>query len=155
MSRRVRPFLATLAALALAGTAAGCGDNLKPRYHVSGRVTYKGQPLAKGTISFSPADQDGEGAFGDIDRGSYRLTTHTAGDGAVPGKYRVSIASADVETPKAALDTDPNATPEAAIAKAQRAAKHHIPVKYASPDNSGLTAEIEAKSNTINFALVD
>ena len=37
-------------------------------------------------------------AFGDIVDGSYRLTTHTTGDGAVPGRYRVTITSAEAVT---------------------------------------------------------
>jgi hypothetical protein len=155
MTRPVRPIITVLAVLSFAWTACGCGDNLKPRYRVSGKVTYKGQPVAKGTISFSPLDQAGEGAYGEVVAGSYSLTTYTPGDGAVPGRYRVSIASADVVTPQAAFDTNPNATPEAAVAKAQRTAKHHIPVKYASPDASGLTAEVKATSNTLDFDLVD
>ena len=153
--RPVRLLFTGLAALAFGLTAFGCSDDLKARYPVSGTVTYKGQPVPKGTITFSPLDDAGEGAFGDIVGGSYRLTTHTTGDGAVPGRYRVSIASAEAITPKAAYDTDPNATPEAAVAKAQRAAKHRIPTKYASPDSSDLTAEVEAESNTFHFELVD
>jgi hypothetical protein len=155
MTKPVRLIITGLTALSFAWTAGGCGDDLKPRYRVSGKVTYKGQPLAKGTISFSPVDQAGEGAYGEVVAGSYRLTTYTPGDGAVPGRYRVSIASAEAVTPPAAFDTNPNATPEAAVARAQRTAKHNIPVKYASPDASGLTAEVKATSNTLNFELVD
>jgi hypothetical protein len=155
MTHPVRPFITGLAALSFAWITTGCGDDLKARYPVSGKVTYKGQPVPKGTISFSPVDGAGEGAYGEVVAGSYRLTTYTPGDGAVPGRYRVSIASAEAVTPKAAFDTNPNATPEAAVAKAQRTAKHHIPVKYASSDASGLTAEVKATSNIVNFELVD
>jgi hypothetical protein len=155
MNRLVRTTIAGLAALAFALTAAGCGDGLKPRYPVAGKVAYKGQPVPKGTVSFSPVDAAGEGAFGEIVDGFYRLTTHTTGDGAVPGRYRVTITSAEVITPPAAFDTNPNATPEAAVAKAQRTAKHRIPTKYASPESSGLTAEVKPESNNFDFTLVD
>ena len=107
------------------------------------------------SVTFAPLDGEGEGAFGDIVEGAYTLTTHTTGDGAVPGRYRVSIASAEAITPKAAYDTDPNATPEASIAKAQRTAKHRIPTKYANPDKSGLTVEVKAQSNSFDFDLID
>ena len=39
--------------------SAGCGDDgYGRRYPVSGTVTYKGQPLKQGTITFTPADAD-------------------------------------------------------------------------------------------------
>jgi hypothetical protein len=155
MKRPVHAMIIGLAALSFAPTAPGCGDGLKPRFPVAGTVSYKGQPVPKGTVSFAPADGSGEGAFGEILDGSYRLTTHTTGDGAVPGRYRVSITSAEVITPPAAFDTDPNATPEAAVAKAQRTAKHRVPTRYASPDSSGLTAEVKPESNSLDFKLVD
>jgi hypothetical protein len=159
MTRLGRPTTAVLIApalaLALAIAVPGCGDGLKPRYPVSGKVTYKGQPVPKGTVTFAPADGEGEGAFGQIIDGGYRLTTRTTNDGAVPGRYRVSIVSAEVTTPEAALDTNPNATPEAAVAKAQRTAKHRIPTKYANADTSGLTGEVKAQSNAIDFNLSD
>lgn len=135
--------------------ALGCGDDLPERYQVSGQVTYKGQPLPKGTITFAPVDGSGSGAFGEIVEGSYSLTTHSTNDGARPGAYRVTITSAETVTPKAAYDTDPNATPEASVAKSQRTAKHHVPTKYASPDTSNLTAEVKPQSNHFDFDLVD
>lgn len=154
MMRPVRVLIG-VAASTLVLTAWGCGDGLKARYPVSGKVTYKGQPVPTGTVTFAPLDGEGEGAFGDLVEGSYTLTTHTTGDGAVPGRYRLSVVSAEAITPKAAFDTNPNATPEASIAKAQRAAKHRIPTKYAKPDQSGLTFEVKAQSNTFDIDLVD
>ena len=48
-------FLALLAAVG----SSGCGDDtgLAKRYAVSGKVTYKGQPVEKGTISFMPENR--------------------------------------------------------------------------------------------------
>ena len=155
MTRPDHRLITGLALSTLVLTASGCGDGLKARYPVYGKVTYKGQPVPTGTVTFAPLDGEGEGAFGAIAEGSYTLTTHTTRDGAVPGRYRVSIVSADAITPKAAFDTNPNATPEASIAKAQRAAKHRIPTKYADLDKSGLTVEVKAQSNPFDFDLVD
>jgi hypothetical protein len=155
MTRPDHRLITGLALSTLVLTAYGCGDGLKARYPVYGKVTYKGQPVPTGTVTFAPLDDEGEGAFGNIAEGSYTLTTHTTGDGAVPGRYRVSVVSADAITPKAAFDTDPNATPEASIAKAQRKAKHHIPTKYANPEKSGLTFEVKAQSNAFDIVLVD
>src|SRR5690349_1325348 len=93
-----RPAVAGLAALVLS-IVPGCGDDdgIGRRYQVSGTVTYNGKPLEKGTIKFQAAAPDGRSAAGEIEQGSYRLTTQTAGDGALPGKYRVSIISKDVD----------------------------------------------------------
>src|SRR4051812_27828313 len=75
--------------------ALGCSsdDGVGKRYSVSGNVTYQGKPLAKGTIGFQPENQAERGASGEIVDGAYTLSTQTPGDGAFPGKYKVSIAS--------------------------------------------------------------
>ena len=84
------------AALAL---SAGCGDDgYGRRYPVSGKVTYKGQPLKQGTITFTPADANtGRTASGHIVDGAYALTTVDNEDGALPGPYQVAIASVEVD----------------------------------------------------------
>ena len=55
----------------------GCGDDtgLSKRYSVSGKVTYKGEPVEKGRISFAPVGPDGRAAGGQIENGRYSLTT--------------------------------------------------------------------------------
>lgn len=164
-------------ALALSSTAAalltvlGCSvdDGLGSRYSVSGMVKYKGSPIATGTIGFSPENQSARGASGEITNGSYTLTTQAPGDGAMPGKYKVSIAAkgaVDAEVAKNMLRDDmkkkgvdvsklPLNVPPEYLAKAAKQAKSLIPEKYASPSSSGLTATVEAKSNTIDFNLED
>ena len=61
----------------------GCSDDgLAKRYHVTGKVTYNGQPLKKGTIVFVPTDPEGRGATGDIgEDGTYTLTTQVPARG--------------------------------------------------------------------------
>src|SRR6476660_5779935 len=74
----------------------GCGDDtgLAKRYPVSGTVTYHDAPLEKGQITFIPADRTKQReAAGTIEGGRYTLTTGTAGDGALPGEYGVTITS--------------------------------------------------------------
>lgn len=36
---------------------AGCGDGGPPRYHISGTVTFEGQPVPAGAISFIPVGE--------------------------------------------------------------------------------------------------
>lgn len=75
---------AALAAVSLA-LCAGCGDDLVT---VEGEVTFAGQPVQEGTISFEPADGQGTSTGGKIEGGRYCLS----GDAAVqPGKKLVRI----------------------------------------------------------------
>jgi hypothetical protein len=101
----------------------GCGgdEKLTP---VRGRVFFHGQPLAGGTIVFTPdAERGGHGplAWGEIEAdGRYLLHT---GDktGVVPGWHRISIA------------------PPSAASSAV-----YLPRKYGDPEQSGLLREIQA-----------
>jgi len=122
----------TLAALLL-GACSGCGGgsgsrpNLVP---VKGKVTYKGQPLTKGIVRFEP-DGYGRMATGELQAdGTYVLTTFEKGDGAVIGHHRVFI-------------TDTGSNPR----------KERVPKKYATPDNSKLTADVDQDHTEFNFDL--
>jgi hypothetical protein len=84
------------AALALSG----CGsDNGLTLGRVQGKVTYKGEPLKYGTVSFVPDTTKGTTgpiAMGNIkDDGSYILSTSDAGDGAVVGHHKISVVGLD------------------------------------------------------------
>ena len=88
--RHAVPAILTAACLALAG----CGDPLN-RQAVRGAVTYKGQPIAVGTITFSPLDPALKTTGGSaIKGGQYQVAQQT---GLSPGKYRVSLTGMDKE----------------------------------------------------------
>lgn len=75
---------------------AGCGDRLHP---VHGSVTLEdGKPLAKGLILLERSEGGAPiTARGTVKAdGSFELSTHKMGDGAYPGKYRVSINPQDM-----------------------------------------------------------
>ena len=82
---------------ALAGALGGCGNDLPETIPVAGRVTFAGQECpAAGTVTFLPIEaadgyplRPGTGEF-DAD-GHYRATTYRAGDGLVPGTYRLRV----------------------------------------------------------------
>ncbi len=164
-----RTFSARLAtALAFTGllVAVGCSDDgLGKRYSVSGTVTYKGQPLPKGSINFTSEKADGRGATGEIKNGSYTLTTQNPGDGAFEGGYLVTItdlvvdfAAADEESKKQAEKAHvaaPVMPDQAAVAKAVSNAKNSVPPKYSTSATSGLKATVKAESNKIDFTLED
>src|SRR5579884_1223222 len=77
----------------------GCGDASRPKLgRVSGKVTYNGQPVPKGVVSFvprsGPGAATGQGATGEIGSdGSYTLTTFDKGDGAVLGEHTVLVVA--------------------------------------------------------------
>jgi hypothetical protein len=138
----------------------GCGsdDGLGKRYSVSGTVKYKGDPLAKGQINFLPQDGKGRGASGPIDNGNYTLSTNGDRDGALPGKYSVTILAKELDLTKAEARSKKLGTAiplPSDVAKANRTAKNLVPVKYSSPDTSKLTAEVKEQSNSIPFELAD
>jgi hypothetical protein len=150
----------TATGLALVATClvlVGCGDStgLGRRYKVSGTVTYKGTPVEKGVVTFQPENPEGRSATGTIENGSYSLTTAIEGDGALPGKYKVTITSKEADLSGAMAGVPGGSPKQDDIAKANINAKNLIPAKFSLADTSGLTAEVQESSNTFNFELTD
>jgi hypothetical protein len=121
----------------------GCwGESQFETAPVRGTVTYQDKPLSQGTIMFVPND-DRPSATGEIQPdGGYRLTTYTEHDGAVLGDHTVMITAVEDDSGK--LPEERSGLP-----------KLLIPVKYSSNSSSGLTAEVKAGGNTIDFTLSD
>jgi hypothetical protein len=83
--------LAVLVLLPVAGCGSSAGPGPSSVVPARGKVTYKGQPLTQGDISFEPTDI-GRPANGSIQAdGTFVLTTFKQGDGAVAGTHRVSV----------------------------------------------------------------
>jgi hypothetical protein len=149
----------TLAAACTLLLVIGCSDDgLGKRYPVSGTVTYNGENVKAGTISFYATggpDADAHAATGSIVDGSYTLSTIGGDDGAFPGDYEVAISARNPDMSKA----EENATKSGGafrqddVAKAYANAPSLIPKKYESTQDSGLTAKVEQGSNTIDFKL--
>ena len=136
--------------------ASGCSDDgLPKRYAVSGTVTYNGKPLERGQVNFLPTAPEGRPASGDIEAGAYSLMTQTPGDGAMPGKYRVTIIATDVDLTDAIAKQQGGIPSQQDVMKAQRKAKRKIPAKYDDPAKSGLEREVKEQSNTFDFPLAD
>lgn len=149
---------AALAACFTLILAIGCGDGtgLARRYKVSGTVNYKGAPLEKGTITFAPVDPTtAQAATGQIENGSYSLTTAVDGDGALPGEYTVTVSSRNVDLTKAAGNIQGGSMRQDDVGKASQEATKNIPAKYELPETSGLKYTVEKRSNTANFDLTD
>ena len=163
MSTKCRLSSCVLSGVAWFGLSllSGCGDDsgLGKRYAVSGTVTYLGNPVAKGQITFTPVKVDDSirPANGFIEGGSYTLTTSAPSDGAMPGEYKVTITSKEVDDSKikATIAEKGGGARQQDVAKATGNAKNLVPAKYQLADTSGLTATVKEQSNKIDFDLKD
>jgi hypothetical protein len=164
--RPSRPLLAAAAA-ALGLLASGCGDGsgMEPRYPVSGKLTYKGEPVKDAVINFVPVDGGGRGATGKVaEGGAYTLTTHDPDDGAIPGKYKVTVDDrkpdeAKMKEKTAALakktNMQPGIIPQEIQAAAFKTAKGVVPGKYQIADTSDIEVVVKPETNSINIDLKD
>lgn len=88
-----------LATLLLAALAVGCSSVEDPgsanfsTVDVTGKVRAGGKPVAEGIIVFQPIAGGGSSqqATGEVQSGSFTLTSGGARTGAMPGRYRVNL----------------------------------------------------------------
>jgi len=165
LSRNTTRHLFLILAASGAVALSSCGGDeevFAKRYPVTGTVTYNGQPLERGTISFI-RDKD-VGSIGTIENGTYSMSTGGDKDGALPGKYKVTIISKEDVTAKAKAefakdskqaDSEITRVPAQFMARATANAKSLIPLGYGDPRTTTLTAEVKEISNEINFTLSD
>ncbi len=110
---------------------------------ITGKVTYRGQPLKRGEINFIGADGksrsglirgDGTYKVDDAPRGPVKVTvvSLTGGDG--EGK----LSARGLEAGPAPIDV-----------------RHAIPAKYTDPDQSGLAYTLARGGQKINIDLTD
>jgi hypothetical protein len=98
MTYRPRLLRLTLAGLFLAG----CGPSGPPTYEVSGTVTWNGQPLPAGDITFEPVDPSVTPDHGKIRKGQFQLRAKAGAKKVViiatrPGKYSSVVQSYERE----------------------------------------------------------
>ena len=137
-----------LAVLAGAMLTAGCGGPDRPAtVPVTGKVTYRGQPVLKAMVVFVP--ESGRPATGMTDEsGRFRLSTFEAGDGARPGPHTVTIH------PYAGDDVQEMPTPGEPLRP--RTASSPIPARYADAQTSELGVAVDVNGeNDFQFHLTD
>ena len=120
---------------------AGCGGG--GRSEVSGTVTFKGQPLAKGTIRFDPMPGGGSSASASISGGKY---TVPAAQGLLPGKYKVSVTTVGADSQ--AVD---RSAPPGGGGAAPKESAEPIPTKYNQATT--LSCDVTPGANTHDFKL--
>jgi len=133
----------------------GCGERITrpPLGKVSGKVTYNGKPVTKGSVIFTPVQgkggDTGQNAVGQLGSdGSYELTTFDTGDGAILGQHTVTV-QADSKDINELNKIRPDGTVPYILPKPA------IPEKYTNATKSPLRFTVSAGSNTYDIQLKD
>lgn len=123
--------------LAAAGLIGCSGSSERARYQVNGKVTFQGQPVEQGRITFEnpAAGESNSSPLGS--GGSYSLDV-PAGD------YKVSVAPPTIMT-KGTGDSPPDEVPDPAV--------KNIPKKFWVQETSRLTAQVAKDKRTFDFEL--
>jgi hypothetical protein len=175
-SIRVRCHAVLLVAVLTTLSACGPGNGLNLA-KVSGKVTYKGQPVKNGTVFFKPDEAKGTvgpPAVGSItSNGSYIMSTGSVGDGAIIGHHKVGITGVEPVADSIQVELDPEKDAGGYMkAKAKTAAqaakgvtkkneelftdkggkkfRYIVPMKLSNPEESGIVVKIDG-SQTVNF----
>lgn len=142
----------------------GCGKQqaeVPKTYPVSIKIAYKGQPVDGANVMLVPQDASGKGASGITDAsGTAKMGLPGLAEGAVPGKYWVSVSKA------AGTQSDPNISAEEFYQNyeqqggnadpAASGPQHLLPVKYLSAQSAGLECVVEEKNDQLfEFDLTD
>ena len=136
-----------LVCVALISVWTGCGREPFKMAPVSGKVTYADGSLIPGdqiVITFHPenavvvGNQVAGAARGEVNPkdGTYSLTSHKADDGAVPGKYKVSLVATK------SVDGVPTVTTAVAA-------------KYQSQSTTPLRFEVTGPTKEANFLTIE
>ena len=152
----------TVFMLLVGSGCSGRGDGRPQIAPVRGQVTYRGQPVAKASVTFFN-DQAPRTASGQTDEtGHYRLTTFEPDDGAVIGEHAVTVYKSKMEVET--IGVDPSLGPqaylealEAASAQAIKAqqAGSSLPRRYVEQSTTDVHERVAPGENVIDIELVD
>jgi len=127
----------------LALTFTGCGDSGST---ISGAVTYDGQPIKKGNITFTPANGKGQTVGGDIIDGRYNVKNVSL------SKVIVFVTASQDGPGPVSSEEMANAAKDPAR-KGKVPADGLIPLAIVPPDAIGNNAELEVKGPTMTHDL--
>lgn len=143
-----RFLAAVFMACAVTSPLAGCRPaGSVPTVPAAGRLTYQGKPLPNIEIVFTPT-QGRRGSATTDDGGGFRVSTFAKGDGAVPGRHRVTLWPA-VTNPLIKAEENPalrGRTPEPTLP---------FPKRYSSPDSPLIVDLGDRGSRNLELQLED
>ncbi len=131
------PIPARLVIVALSLFVLGCGGGEQARYKVAGKVTFQGQPVEQGEITFENPTAGQVNSSPLSAGGSYSLELP-------PGDFKVSVAPPLIEM-KGTADSPPDMVRNPAV--------KNIPKKFWVQETSGLTAKVDKSARTFDFEL--
>ena len=141
----------------------GCGGGSAEQKtaKVAGVVTYKGQPVAGATVTFTAPKSPRTGVGVTGDKGGFTIGTFGASDGAILGDHIVTVtkrqASAEQMKPEdymKKMSGGPGDDSKPAIPGSD--VKNELPTKYSTTKESPLKAKVEAGAkNEFKFDLTD
>jgi hypothetical protein len=158
--KTVRLLVHSVVALGLVFCPA-CGKpkaEVPKTYPVSIKIAYHGEPVDGANVTLVPQGQSGRGASGVTDaNGVAKMGLPGSADGAVPGKYWVSVSKVE------GAQSDPNMSPEEFYKQqssdadaAPASPKQVLPAKYLSAQSSGLECEVTQQNDQrFEFELTD
>lgn len=146
--------LALMGMLMLAGCGGGEVDNRPKAVRATGVVTYAQAPVEGASVVFIPQGQTAAAAGVTGPDGRFELQTYTAGDGAIPGEYKVTVTKFDgVSAAAPGDDTDEARDDDSEDLPAPTSL---LPEKYAVPATTDLEATvIDGIENEFTFDLED
>ena len=124
-----------------AAASIGCNSEPFERGEVAGTVTFGGQPISKGTITFIPEDSPGASASTEISDGKFKLLKQV---GPSVGKHRVEILATREGVKKEAGPPHPPGT-------MVEVTEQYLPAMY--NHQSTLQYDVTAGVNEKNFEL--
>jgi len=132
-------------------TVGGCTKSTGPKlYPVRGKVSYKGAPLDAANVIFRSVDGNASGAGRTNASGVYQITSQW-GSGLPEGDYLVSVTKFEE---RAIAEQEETYNPQLANMDVIPP-KSLIPMKYLSPEQSGLKATVSKSGGTFDFDLTD
>lgn len=138
---------AVVIAIAIAGALAGCRPaGSAPTVPAAGRLTYQGKPLANIDVVFTPT-QGRRGSGTTNADGRFSISTFARGDGAVPGRHRVTLWPAGPLASQ--IDENPAARSNAAEPQLP------FPKRYSSPDSDLIVDLGDKGSRKLELTLED
>ena len=154
MSSRTILTVLLFGSLLMMGCAQPQGPERPTTYAVSGTVTHNGNPVEGATVNFQSAT-GANGAVGTTDAtGKYTLTTFAAGDGAVPGEYKIKIVKFEGAAKTDVVDESSEDYVAPIEGQEDAPPKNLLPEAYADATTSGLTATVtQDAAQVFDFAL--
>jgi len=148
---RVMAWLAMVCMGAALVASSGCGTGHPTTVPVSGTVTLDGNPIAGAAVMLVPPQGQGlaKAAHGVTDdQGRFTLGTFETGDGALPGKYGVTV----IKKETSGILAGPDGL-EAGIAPGGIKETWIIPQRYSTTETSGLEVEVRSGMEPLKLEL--